>query len=139
MRKNLFLILIVAALIGITALPALAARREATPEQVEALFNRQSALSQKDVDAFLKHASAILDAQNDDDINAAFKEAGFSNIRGHYVLNKLKIGYRMLEEPDYGELLMTQQSDLPKALIPTEGDMALIKKNKRALGKIFDK
>lgn len=138
MRKNLILILIVTALIGITALPALAARREATPEQVEALLNRQSALSQKDIDAFIKHAPAILAANSDDAINAAFKEADFPNIRGHYVLNKLKIGYRMLEQPDYGELLMTQ-SDLPKALIPTEGEMALIKKNKRALGKIFDK
>lgn len=137
MRKIIFLLLITA-MLGITALPAFAASREATQEQTEAIFKRLDPLSQNDIDIFVKHAKALMGAANDADFKIACKNAGFSsNIRGYYVMTKLQLGYGMLEEPDYAEFVATQIY-LPQALVPTGDDMELIKKNKRLLKKVFD-
>ena len=137
MRKIVLLLLILI-MTGMAVLPACAARREATPEQVEAFFKRQDPLHQNDIDAFIQHADALMNATDDAAFKAACKNAGFSsNIRGIFVKTKLELGYRMLEEPDYAEFVATQ-IDLPAALVPTAADMDLIKRNKRSLKKIFE-
>lgn len=136
MRKNFTFILLIVVLIALTAMPAIAAKREATPEQTEALFAKQSPLTQSDIDIFIEHAPALLAAMTNDEIKAAAKTAGLSSIRSVYVTEKIKIGYGMLSRPDLGALLLENNATL-KAFVPTEQEMKLIKRNQTALKRVL--
>lgn len=136
MRKHFILILVISALICITAMPALAAKRNATSAETNAVFARQASLSQKDVDIYTENAAAFRALASTESLNALSKTTGLSTIRIIYVKNKVELGYIMLQQPDYGEFL-TIQGEIPESLVPTSNEMDVIKRNKAALKKIF--
>lgn len=136
MRKNFIFILLTAVLVALTAMPALAAKRDATPEQTEALFAKQAPLSQNDIDIFIENYAAFKSLSDNASFNRLADETGLSSIRVGYIKTKIEFGYIIVQRPDYKEHL-ENQSDMPRSLIPSDAEISLIKRNEKKLDRIF--
>lgn len=110
----------------------------------EDLFAGQKALSQKDIDCFcswgeLEQEYSSTDMDKDTFTakrDALFKKAGWDKLRQGYVRVKIILIVKVIISPPFDEEL-NQFIDQHKALLPTDKEIDLVKKNKDKIGKVL--
>lgn len=89
-------------------------------------FANQSPITQADVDAYIKAIPQITANMGDEaKLLAIYKEAGWDEWRGAYVLSKVGTAYAISMAPDQASMMTGQ---LPASLKPSQAEIDLVSK-----------
>lgn len=119
---------------------AVEATEEATEEAAEAVvvdpadpFANQSPITQVDVDAYIKAIPQITASMGDEaKLMEIYKEAGWDEWRGAYVISKVGTAYAISMAPEQADMMTGQ---LPASLKPSKDELDLVSKAKDKITK----
>lgn len=135
--KKIVLLLLLAFL-TFCAMPAMAFEVESlSEEEALAALGAEPSLTQADIDALIKNASALEKASAAEDEDAymqLIKEIGWTEIRAAYIPIKTATAWAFSQEPETAAII---QALFPPEMMPRPEEQALVEKNIDKLAPIF--
>lgn len=96
-------------------------------------FKNQAPITQADVDTYIKVIPQITASAGDEaKLMAIYKDAGWDEWRGAYVLSKVGTAYAISMSPDYAEMMTAQ---LPDSLKPSQAEIDMVAKSQDKITK----
>lgn len=114
-------------MMALCAAPVLMAQMPATEAEAIAAFEKEKPLTQKDMDAYIKILSQAKEIGSDQDkLIKAYKDAGLTEIRGHFVTAKIGMAMMAAQMGEQAEAMLAQ---IPPVLKPSKDESDLVSKN----------
>lgn len=121
------------------AVPASMAQSNDHAAMMEAVFAEEPPLTQTDIDNFLKIGPDMVKAALANDTASAakaLKQVNWTETRGSYITAKISNAYAIQLNPEMARSML-ESAGMPKFLLPTDSELALVQSNIAALDKIF--
>ena len=108
---------------------AMAQQLPANEAEVIAAFEKEGPLTQKDIDAYMNIFPKLREAAADRSKTLALlKDAGFTEIRGTYVITKMGATMMVVQSGDQADAFLSQNK-VPNVLKPSKDEIELVKKS----------
>lgn len=136
MRKTFLALLLAALISGFNVMP-LHAGQEPDIAAIQAAWAHEPPLDQTDIDNYLGLWPQIMDMAQQgfvkEDFRLIFKQAGWNDVHGSYVMAKMNMALILLDAP---ELEAKFALSMPEGALPSEAEMNLVRKNYNRILKV---